>query len=162
MNIGIGMEIGRKAVTSKAVVATYTTRIVANFLAAEVQGDLVQVGLFDVPGDTGTATSRVGTTLTTAGKAWTVNQWAGWYLYLLSGTGATDAIVISSNSADGLTVAAWNPGHTPEAGTAYLIGAADNVDSFMIASCNVEVVKGNLPMQVIWQITHGAGPQWTP
>jgi hypothetical protein len=66
--------------------------------------------------DSGTATAGGSTTLTDSGKIWTVNQWAGYYVYCLSGTNAGDsAAYIVSNTSTQLTVNsafAANPDNT--------------------------------------------------
>lgn len=52
----------------------------------------------------GTATSGTSTTLTDSGKAWTVNAYTGYIVWIISGTGAGATGVIQSNTATALTV----------------------------------------------------------
>ena len=56
------------------------------------------------------------TTLTDSGQAWTVNQWAGYYVRIFSGTGEGQQSLIASNTATTLTFAsmAVAPGATSQ------------------------------------------------
>ena len=88
----------------------------------------------------GTASSATATTLTDATRSWTANQWAGYQLRILAGTGAGQTRTISSNTTNALTVsAAWAP--TPNATSIYGIVAADTVSAVEVAG---EYVQGNL------------------
>lgn len=65
----------------------------------------------------GTATSGGSTTLTDTSKSWTSNQWANRHVWIHTGTGAGQIRVVSSNSANALTVSrAWttNPDSTSQ------------------------------------------------
>jgi len=54
----------------------------------------------------GTATGGSATTLVDSGKTWTVNEWAGFQVYITAGTGNGQAGMITSNTATTLTIAA--------------------------------------------------------
>lgn len=71
--------------------------------------------------DSGTATAGGATTLTDAGKSWTVNAFAGYYVFILAGTGAgQQAAYIVSNTATQLTInTAWAT--NPDATSQYVI-----------------------------------------
>lgn len=47
----------------------------------------------------GSPTATTGVNLTDGGKAWTVNQWAGWYCHIKSGPGAGQMLRIMRNTA---------------------------------------------------------------
>lgn len=66
----------------------------------------------------GTATGATTTTLVDTPKTWTVNQWAGKNVDLLSGIGAPQTASIVSNTSNTLTISApWTS--TPTSGTTY-------------------------------------------
>ncbi len=66
------------------------------------------------------ATSATTSTLTNSAATWTTNQWAGWTVSILSGTGAGQRRTISSNTATQLTVSSnWTT--TPNATSVYVI-----------------------------------------
>jgi uncharacterized repeat protein (TIGR01451 family) len=72
----------------------------------------------------GTATSATATTLTDTGKAWAVNAFAGYTLYLVGGQGVGQYRTILSNTANTLTISAngFTPwATTPNATTQYKI-----------------------------------------
>ena len=56
------------------------------------------------------------TTLTDSGQAWTINQWAGYYVRIFSGTGEGQQSLIASNTATTLTFASMSvaPGATSQ------------------------------------------------
>ena len=66
----------------------------------------------------GTATSGSTTTLVDTAQNWAVNQWAGYFILVVSGTGAGQTIKILSNTATTLTFAAAT---APDATTVYQI-----------------------------------------
>lgn len=72
----------------------------------------------------GQATSGNGTTLTVAGKTWTVNQWANFQVRLTGGTGAGQVRLITSNTANTLTVPAWTT--SPDSTTTYVIEGSED------------------------------------
>ncbi|HTN51154.1 MAG TPA: hypothetical protein VML50_02025, partial [Anaeromyxobacter sp.] len=86
--------------------------------------------------DGGTA-SAVGTTttLTDSTKAWAVNQWAGYYVTIVSGTGVGQASQITANSATVLTFLAVTT--APGAGAGYAIGARTNGGNVSSATATV-------------------------
>lgn len=69
--------------------------------------------------DNGTATSGSTTTLTNTAKAWTVNAFAGKVVTIVSGTGAGQEAVITSNTATALTFPAVTT--APDATSVYRI-----------------------------------------
>lgn len=88
---------------------------VAKTVEVNSLGALATNGGFWLPGtqvDTGTATAGSTTTITDSGKSWTVNQFAGMYVYLTAGTGSGQAAgYIISNTATQLTIkSAWTTG----------------------------------------------------
>lgn len=68
--------------------------------------------------DRGTATSGSTTTLVDTTKAWTVNQWTGYTLFIFSGTGAGQNFTVLSNTANTLTFGA---GTAPDTTSQYMI-----------------------------------------
>lgn len=71
----------------------------------------------------GTATSGTTTTLADTSKNWTVNQWAGKYLRITSGTGEDQIRVVASNTATTLT---WGAaGTAPTTTSQYVIEGYD-------------------------------------
>lgn len=75
----------------------------------------------------GFATGGTATTLVDSSKSWLPNQWNGYRLRVLSGTGEGSEVVISGNTTNTLTLT--TPGFTPDATTKYLI-----MDSFGLAT----------------------------
>lgn len=69
--------------------------------------------------DTGTATSGTTTTLVNTAKAWTVNAFADKVVKIISGTGAGQSAVITSNTATALTFPAMAT--APDATSVYQI-----------------------------------------
>ena len=72
-----------------------------------------------------TATAGAATTLTNSAKTWAVNQWANMQVRILSGTGAGQVRVITSNTATVLTVPTWTT--NPDATSVYVIEGNDDV-----------------------------------
>jgi hypothetical protein len=60
-----------------------------------------------------------GTFLAPFVTAWTVNQWVGYHVYIVSGTGAGQMRLITGNTSNTLTVATW--GTTPDSTSEYMI-----------------------------------------
>ena len=74
---------------------------------------------------TGTATSATSTTLVQSTKNWAVNQWRDAYQVRITiGTGAGQIRVITANTGNALTVAAWTI--TPDATSQYVIEPNDD------------------------------------
>lgn len=69
-------------------------------------------------------TSATGTTLTTVGKNWAVNQWRNQQVRITSGKGAGQIRIITGNTATDLTVAAWVV--TPDSSSKYTIEGAED------------------------------------
>lgn len=74
-----------------------------------------------VVGDSGTVTAGTTSTLTDSSKAWTVNQWAGYWCFIRFGTGAGEVRQITSNTATALTFYAPVLAAAPTAGQLYRI-----------------------------------------
>jgi hypothetical protein len=79
--------------------------------------------------DSGTASAGSTTTITDASKAWVVNQWIGYQVTIVGGTGASQTRVIKSNTATVLTIqdntfAACNFSPAPINGSTYAINSA--------------------------------------
>lgn len=60
-----------------------------------------------------------GTTIGKTGKTWTVNEFNGWRVSIISGTGSGQSRVVSSNTATTLTVPTWTT--TPDATSDFTI-----------------------------------------
>jgi len=67
----------------------------------------------------GTATAGAATTITDSSKTWTTNAYAGYAVYIYSGTGKGQIREIVSNTATALTVATWAT--NPDATSKYII-----------------------------------------
>ena len=65
------------------------------------------IGGIGIDADNGTETAHTATSLTDGGKTWTVDQWAGRYVYIYDGTGRGQYRKITSNTIDTLVVPAW-------------------------------------------------------
>ena len=70
-------------------------------------------------GASGVATGGSSTTLVDTSKQWIVDQWAGYRMRVMSGSGAGSEVVISSNTIDTLTLT--TPGFTSDITTNYNI-----------------------------------------
>lgn len=77
-------------------------------------------------GDYGIATGGSTTTLVNSNKHWVANQFTGAYINIISGTGAGQTRVITSNTATTATVPTWT---APTAGSVYRIITNTNVVS---------------------------------
>jgi ribosomal protein L19 len=67
----------------------------------------------------GYATGGTSTTLVDSSKTWFTNQWAGFRIRIIAGTGVGSEFAITSNTATTLTYSA--PGFTPDTTTKYMI-----------------------------------------
>lgn len=151
---GLGMEIYRAVLVSATVTSTYTARVAASFSAAVATGNILEAGLYDnagypaITGGTATATAYTTTTLTDSGAAWTVNQWAGGYLYIVGATtGAAQRAAIASNTATVITLSA--PITLPTGTVTYRISAP-----YLYAHAPMNVNKSaTQTLNVTWQIT---------
>jgi len=97
----------------------------------------------------GRATSGTPTTLTDSNKLWAVNQWAGYKVRIIAGTGVGSEINIISNNTTTLTLN--SPGFTPDTTTKYYI------------MCSFGSVTGNVAVTTLgdstknWKINQWAG-----
>ncbi len=100
----------------QAVVTTNTaTRLNVTPAWPAVPANGTTFKVINPPAFVGTASAGGGTTITKSGAAsWVSNQWVGWNVVLLSGTGAPQTQPITTNSTNQLTVANWttNPNNT--------------------------------------------------
>lgn len=78
----------------------------------------------------GRATSGTASTLVDSAKGWYVNQWLGYRVRILAGTGVGSEVAISGNDATTLTLT--SPGFTPDTTTKYVI-----MDTFGTVTGNV-------------------------
>jgi len=78
----------------------------------------------------GRATGGTATTLVDNTKSWYINQWLGYKVRILAGTGAGSEVAISANDATTLTLT--TPGFTPDTTTKYII-----MDTFGAVTGNV-------------------------
>ena len=81
-------------------------------------------------GDSGVATAGGAASLTDSSKSWTVDEWIGGTVYIISGTGYGQERTITDSDATSVTVAAWttNPDTTSFYRLAYLQGGDVIVD----------------------------------
>lgn len=104
---------------------SWTARSVTN-LPTSFGTDGVMVG---TPGSvssfaSGTLTSATSTTAVNSSKSWATNMWANYQIRIISGTGAGQIRVISSNTSTTITVPAWTV--TPDSTSVYSIEANDD------------------------------------
>lgn len=66
-----------------------------------------------------TASAATSTTLTDSTQAWTTNQYAGYEVIIIAGTGSGQRRIVTSNTATALTVPAWTT--TPDTTSTYAI-----------------------------------------
>ncbi len=72
--------------------------------------------------DHGTASAGATKALTDSTKAWTVDEWIGFYVRITSGTGKGQVRVVVSNTADTLTLSQdWNALMTPDSSSKYSV-----------------------------------------
>jgi hypothetical protein len=76
--------------------------------------------IFDnTPAELGKATAGAATTMTDSGASWRTDQWAGYTVEIIGGTGLGQTRTIVSNTATALTVSAW--GTNPDSTSAYAL-----------------------------------------
>lgn len=87
------------------------------------------------PVSKGTATAGSATTLTDSSKAWAVDAWVGYSLYITAGTGAGQQRVVRSNTATVLTLStAWTT--NPDATSLYAVVDAPAAQRIATAGAN--------------------------
>lgn len=92
-------------------------------MAIGTDGTIVNSGENATVWDRGSALgSQSTTTLKDTTKSWSIDQWAGYYVRIFSGTGEDQFRKITSNTSDTLTVPAWTA-ITPDTTTKYFIEA---------------------------------------
>lgn len=118
---------------------TWTTASITNLPASiGTDGRLVATPGYLEDFDTGTATSGSSTTLVQSTKNWTVNTYANYQVRIISGTGAGQIRVITSNTATTLTVPAWTT--NPDATSVYTIeGNSDAI--YFLGNNSVNMYK---------------------
>lgn len=87
---------------------------------------------------TGTATSGTSTTIVNTAKNWASNQWANSQVRIVSGTGAGQIRIITSNTATALTVPTWTI--NPDATSTYSIEGNDDYLYYM-GSGSVNLIR---------------------
>ncbi len=103
-----------------------------------------------INGDRGVATgTQTTTTLKDTTKTWTVNEWAGCVLYIVTGTNKAEWRTIASNTADTLTLSsAWPLAPTTGAtGSVYVILGSDKwtaISAGLAAACKSVAVCGGV------------------
>lgn len=92
---------------------------------------------FASSGDSGTATAGTATTLTDSTKVWKVNQFAGYSVTIVGGTGKGEVALITSNTATTLTVPSWSIA-TPDTTSLYVItpGVAQEIQPYCVETYN--------------------------
>jgi len=86
----------------------------------------------------GTATSATSSTLVNSAKNWALNQWANSQVRIVSGTGAGQIRIVTSNTATTLTVPTWTV--TPDATSQYVIEGNDDYLYYM-GSASVNLIR---------------------
>jgi hypothetical protein len=86
----------------------------------------------------GTATSATSSTLVNSAKNWALNQWANSQVRIVSGTGAGQIRIVTSNTATTLTVPTWTV--TPDATSEYVIEGNDDYLYYM-GSASVNLIR---------------------
>lgn len=98
--------------------------------------------ILNAPEVNGTATSQGSTTLTDNTQAWTINQWTGWTVTIVSGTGVRTVRTILGNTATSLTVgSSWSIAN----GSRYVI----NYPLGVLVNGNYGVSSQNQPQRLI-------------
>jgi len=118
-------------------------------LAVGTDGTMVNSGENATAWDRGTALGAANDTthLQDTTKSWTVNQWAGYYLRIFSGTGENQINKIISNTADTL---AWSgAGTAPDATSRYFIesfemGTLTSVGAHTQTGVSTGTINGNV------------------
>jgi len=118
----VNQWVGATVLLTSGTGATQTRTVISNTataltVAAWVTTPVANSTVYSLIGTAGTATGvQSSTTLQDTSKTWTVNQYAGAQITLTGGTGAPQTRIISSNTADTLTVSsAWTT--TPVSGS---------------------------------------------
>lgn len=96
----------------------------------------------------GRATGGTATTLVDSSKNWYVNQWLGYRVRILAGTGVGSEVAISGNDATTLTLT--TPGFTPDTTTKYVI-----MDTFGIATAGTTTTLTDTTKN--WAVNQWAG-----
>lgn len=112
-------------------------------------GQVASLGL--VPATTsGTATgTQTTTTLQDTSQSWAVNQYAGYTLVLLSGTGSGQTATVVSNTSNTLTISApWAT--TPvSASTTYMVYSQTNVNRYITEKLIIQIAPGRYTENVV-------------
>jgi len=148
----MGFELLRRPIVSQGLIGLATVRYYVQFASTDVPRALTEVALFDSAGFNGQVTAATATTITDGTQNWTVNQWAGWTVYLALGTGSGQKAVINSNTATVLTVATTlSP--VPDTTTSYVLGGVGN-NNYLYAHAPISptLTKALQPLNVIWQL----------
>lgn len=99
----------------------------------------------------GRATGGSTTTLVDSSKTWYINQWAGYKVRILAGTGVGSEVAITANDATTLTLT--TPGFTADTTTKYLI-----MDSFGLATAATNSTNATITDTTKnWKVNQWAG-----
>lgn len=147
------LELGRVGLSSYSVLSSYTARLLGVFGPAQANATWTEIGLYDTLGYPTTAipasaTGYTTTTLTDSGATWTVNEWAGCRLHIVSAitSGAPQSATIVSNTATVLTFGAIT---LPVGNITYTIGKPT-----LFAHAAVSVAKtASNTANVSWSLT---------
>jgi len=119
---------GTGAGQSSAIASNTATQFTVSSNWTTTPDNSTQYAIINPPAATGTATGGANARLTDNTQAWTANQWSGYTAYLLSGAGAGQSRLISSNTGTQLNI---KPNWTtnPVAGDAYAISQPAQVSN---------------------------------
>lgn len=116
--------------------------------------------------DTGTATGATAGppgTITDSGKTWTTDQWAGWTVFVLTGTGLNSTCTVASNTGTAITcTGAWSS-TAPISGSKYyvyrgtLYGFNNGNEVHYVTIDNVKFDGFNLAVNCSGSAFNGAG-----
>lgn len=112
-----GLGIGQKRI----ILQNTATQLTVTPAWTTTPNNTTRYKIVDQPQVGGTVSARSGNTLADGTKAWAENQWIGYTVTVLSGTGAGQQRLIISNTNNTVTVDA-NWGTNPGVGATYAIG----------------------------------------
>ena len=99
----------------------------------------------------GTATgSQTSTTLQDTTKAWVVNQWAGYTVSLLGGTGSGQSATVVSNTANTLTISTTWATTPVSASTTYILYSQAKVNQFVTEKLIFQLAPGRYSENVLF------------
>lgn len=130
----LGFTTGQAvAVKEPATGITYSVQYISDKIAGEYGLDIFAADINGIVAaygekrpkiefDNGTASGSATSVLTDATKAWTTNEWVGFYVRIVSGTGTGQVRVVISNTTTALTLSQdWHALMAPDASSHYSI-----------------------------------------